>query len=97
MRFRTDQFPIVRLSSGFYMHPNKEFGKIKTPKFELVGWASRNEMDNALARRDADGGENVETEAPPPTEKVEPKKAAAPQQRTPQQPPQKRVDRNARF
>jgi hypothetical protein len=107
MRHRPDQFPIVRLSGGWYPHRNKEFGKIKTPKFELVGWASRNEMDNALARRDQDGGENTETEPAPPQGKEQPKRVApqqsAPQarQQTPQQTrqetPQKRVDRNARF
>src|SRR5258708_1012624 len=34
-------YPVVALKVGSYMHPNKAFGKIKTPALLVIGWASK--------------------------------------------------------
>ena len=33
--------PIVELGVDSYMHPNKSFGRIKTPKFTIVAWEDK--------------------------------------------------------
>lgn len=38
MRTREGQCPIVEIGVDSYNHPNKEFGRIKTPVITLVGW-----------------------------------------------------------
>lgn len=41
MRQKPDQFPIVELRFDAYNHPNKAYGRIKTPVLEVVGWAPK--------------------------------------------------------
>lgn len=41
MRARPDEYPIVELGSSSYDHPNKEFGRIKTPTMKVVGWEKK--------------------------------------------------------
>ena len=41
MRMRPDEFPIVELGVDSYKHSNPEFGKIKVPLMEVVGWEPR--------------------------------------------------------
>jgi hypothetical protein len=38
VRSQPGRYPIVALKSDSYTHGNKEFGKIKVPIFEVVGW-----------------------------------------------------------
>lgn len=38
VRTKAGQCPIVQLGVDAYNHPNKEYGRIKTPILELVGW-----------------------------------------------------------
>ncbi len=48
MRERPNEYPIIKLGFGSYMHSNKAFGKIKFPEFEIVGWASKKEFDDVM-------------------------------------------------
>ena len=44
-----DQLPRISLGSESYQHPNREYGRIKTPRFELVGWEAKDRVLAALA------------------------------------------------
>jgi len=37
-RQRPDQYPVVAIGTGSYLHSNKAYGRIKYPMFEVVGW-----------------------------------------------------------
>ena len=50
MRLRPDQFPVVKLSVGSYAHSNKQFGRIKFPIFEIVGWMPKAEFNEVLGQ-----------------------------------------------
>jgi len=41
MRQRPADYPIVELQVDSYAHPIKEYGRIKVPMLELVGWESK--------------------------------------------------------
>lgn len=41
MRERPNEWPVVALKSAAYDHPNKQFGRIKVPVFEVVGWEKK--------------------------------------------------------
>ena len=47
MREHTDEYPIVELGVGNYMHSNASYGRIKFPVFEITGWADKTEFDEA--------------------------------------------------
>ena len=49
MRQRPNEYPIIALNVDSYRHSNKEFGKIYTPKFDVVGWVPKAEFAAALA------------------------------------------------
>jgi hypothetical protein len=49
MRKRPNEYPVIVLSVSKYKHP--EYGMIKTPTFDLVGWAPKSAFDGVL-----DGG-----------------------------------------
>lgn len=61
MRQKPDQLPVIALGTDSYRHPNKAYGKIFTPKLEIVGWAPRDAFDEALA---ADRERKEEPEIP---------------------------------
>lgn len=46
MRQRPDEFPIVALTPDSYIHP--KYKKIFVPKFEIVGWAPKSSLNEAL-------------------------------------------------
>jgi hypothetical protein len=48
-RKHPDVHPVIALEVGSYQHANKEFGRIKFPKFKLIGWAPKSKFDEALA------------------------------------------------
>jgi hypothetical protein len=62
MRTREGQNPIVELGVDSYNHPNKEFGRIKTPVLDLVGWEKGALFDTAAAEAEAEA-EAKKTEA----------------------------------
>jgi hypothetical protein len=41
MRERPEEWPVVALKSTAYDHPNKQFGRIKVPVLEVVGWEKK--------------------------------------------------------
>lgn len=41
MRERPDEYPVVALKVSAYDHPKKEFGRIKVPVLEVVGWEKK--------------------------------------------------------
>jgi len=47
-RHRPDDFPIVTLGKSGYNHKNKQIGWVNTPFFNVVGWANRSLVDQAL-------------------------------------------------
>jgi hypothetical protein len=47
-RHRPDDFPIVQLGKSGYNHKNKQIGWVNTPQFNIVGWAKRGQVDQAL-------------------------------------------------
>ena len=47
-RHRPDDFPIVTLGKSGYNHKNKQIGWVNTPLFNIVGWANRSLVDQAL-------------------------------------------------
>jgi hypothetical protein len=50
MRTRPDQFPVVKLEVGSYAHSNKQFGRIKFPILEIVGWQPKTEFAEVLGQ-----------------------------------------------
>jgi hypothetical protein len=72
MRSHPAQFPIVRLGSGEYAHPNKAFGMIKIPKLEIIAWRSRQKIDRALGLIETDQV-NREIENEPASQEPTPK------------------------
>jgi hypothetical protein len=41
MRRRPDQFPVIVLEVGSYMHREKSYGRIKFPIFKIIGWTDK--------------------------------------------------------
>jgi hypothetical protein len=54
MRAKPDEFPIVSLGVDSYRHPNKAYGLIFTPKFDVTGWTSKAAFAEALATEAAE-------------------------------------------
>jgi hypothetical protein len=75
MRMRPNQFPVVRLGWDSYEHSNKQYGEIRYPVFEIVGWADRDEIDKALAGMQGGAQEQLPLDPPAP-------QTAAPTQRS---------------
>lgn len=48
MRQRPDEYPVIALNVDSYKHPNKAYGKIFTPKLDIVGWVPKAEFDGVL-------------------------------------------------
>ena len=59
-RIRTspDDVPIVELGMRSYLHPNKSFGEIRTPQFDVVGWVEM--PPQLLAAANGKGAEKAE-------------------------------------
>jgi len=43
-RQKPDQYPVVAIGTGSYLHSNKAYGRIKYPTFEIVGWAAKSKF-----------------------------------------------------
>ena len=44
-----DELPRISLKSDSYLHPDRQYGRIKVPLFELVGWEAKDRVVAALA------------------------------------------------
>ena len=55
MRHRPNEFPVVGLGVSSYEHPNKQFGTIKIPTLNIVGWTERQAFEEALQMKDTGG------------------------------------------
>ena len=44
IRQKPDQYPVIKIGTGSYMHSNKAFGRIKYPLFEIVGWVPKSKF-----------------------------------------------------
>jgi hypothetical protein len=65
--------PIVKIGVEAYDHPNKEYGRIKKPTFEIVGWVPRTIFDDVpVDEHDPVTGEVIDKDKLP-----EPETAAA--------------------
>lgn len=60
MRQRPDDYPVVALNVDSYRHPNKAYGKIFTPKLDVVGWTDKASIEDALAAENAAQAERRE-------------------------------------
>lgn len=58
MRTKVGQNPIVELGVDSYNHPNKQFGRIKTPVLELVAWERGALFDVEAANAEAASAED---------------------------------------
>lgn len=75
MRQHPDDFPIIALTPDFYIHP--KYKKIFVPKFDLVGWAPKSSMDEALGEAGSASGDDTPAEAAPAAKKAGKGAAAA--------------------
>jgi hypothetical protein len=50
MRQRPDEFPIIQLGVGSYAHSNKQYGRIKYPILDIVGWTAKSEFNEILGQ-----------------------------------------------
>jgi len=41
LRQRPDQYPVIEIGTGSYLHSNKSFGRIKYPLLTIVGWVPK--------------------------------------------------------
>jgi hypothetical protein len=41
MRQRPDEYPIIELATDSYVHPIKEYGRIKTPVMNVISWEKK--------------------------------------------------------
>lgn len=57
-------FPVVAIGTDYYDHPKKEYGRIKTPEFKVVGWAPASVFDGDGADEEVDPETSEVTGAP---------------------------------
>jgi len=68
MRQHPDEFPVIEIGVGSYLHANKAYGRIKYPTLEIVGWTNKSVFDNlAASRAEEDRSEEAGDPAPAPT------------------------------
>jgi hypothetical protein len=41
LRQHPNDYPVIKIGTGSYMHQNKSYGRIKYPMFEIVGWVKK--------------------------------------------------------
>lgn len=72
LRQKPDEFPIVALNVDSYRHPNKAYGKIFTPLFDVMSWTGKAEFTEALEEHNAAAAERAEAEGDEPPFDVDP-------------------------
>jgi hypothetical protein len=68
MRTNPGEVPVIKLDTGSYQHSNRAYGRIKTPKFTVVGWAKEAGYSQVLNSTGTEpaaiGGEDDDLDAP---------------------------------
>ena len=64
LRAKPDEYPVIGLGVDSYRHPNKAYGKIFTPKFDVVGWTGKASFADALAADEASNADRSEGDEP---------------------------------
>jgi len=67
-RRHPDVLPVIALDVDSYQHKNREYGRIKFPKFAPMGWTSKSKFDEALTAAGLSVGENEPAQPLPSTE-----------------------------
>jgi len=70
-----EEYPVVAIGVRSYEHPNRSYGRIKTPEFKIVSWAAKSAFAADLG--EAEGADLEETFAEP-AKKVRPAPQVAP-------------------
>jgi hypothetical protein len=78
---RPGEYPVVALGSGSYQHPNRSYGRIKTPSFAIVGWVDKGPADEIVAMESQRG--NDRGSAPKQVEAPKAKQAELPIEASP--------------
>jgi hypothetical protein len=74
LRQHPNDYPVIKIGTGSYMHQNKSYGRIKYPTFEIVGWVKKSAfVETASDERTAN--EVSEPDAPFDTPETVEKKA----------------------
>ena len=60
LRQHPNDFPVIKIGTGSYMHQNKAYGRIKFPTFEIVGWVKKSTF--AEVEADERAPEEIEDE-----------------------------------
>jgi hypothetical protein len=80
IRIDAEALPIVELNADFYTHNDKKLGDIDIPVFEIVGWATAADVEDAtetvVEETDEETGEVSETKTRAAPKKTETRKAA---------------------
>jgi hypothetical protein len=68
IRLKPDELPVLELDVGGYQHRDRSIGRVKTPKFNVVGWVNDDKYI-ALAKQvpNESGGESSSAPAAPET------------------------------
>lgn len=84
MRHHADEFPVIQIGVGSYMHSNKEYGRIKFPTLEVVGWVKKDSfVDYETATDDESRGEEADGAQDGVEEVTQPEPAPQPQREKP--------------
>jgi hypothetical protein len=70
MRQHPNELPVVELGWDSYDHPNKAYGEIRYPVFEITSWVDRDAIDAVLLASQGSGGgepDEPDDEPMPPT------------------------------
>jgi hypothetical protein len=65
MRQYPTQVPLVKLEVNSYMHSNRSFGRIKTPRFAIVDWVEKGQYQKTAGVDTAAGNGNGHLDDPP--------------------------------
>lgn len=80
-RQREGEYPVITLGVRSYMHPKKEYGRIKTPEFEMTGdWVDKDPVIKVKPKKAPKPAKAAKAEKPveaPPSPKTHGKRRAA--------------------
>lgn len=48
IRQKPDQYPVVELGCGSYLHRDRSIGRVKYPVFKVVGWVSKTDLQDTV-------------------------------------------------
>ncbi|SFK21954.1 hypothetical protein [Methylocapsa palsarum] len=64
LRMEAGMLPIITFESSSYAHPRKEYGRIHTPVYKIVGWAPEDEFSDVIVSIKGDGAPRLMLPAP---------------------------------